>query len=198
MITLRPVVELPGRRPDRWLTLHGACPPEEVEAFVEALVAYLDVEAPAGPRDAVAALLREEMLIVAGGLRLHDSATGATVSPGCCAGLEDWRQWADVLTGGAPWLGHDPWPEITPHGDLLRVWQHGGAERRGPYVDLTRAELARLLLGAQADLVGFLGRLDRWAYDVGATAAALVAAVDRDFAVTAPLALPEEGSTTST
>ncbi|MFR9775086.1 hypothetical protein ACL02O_03385 [Micromonospora sp. MS34] len=206
MLTLRPVVELsepaatrtwPARTPPPggWLTLHAGCPPEEVEAFLANLAANVEVEPPGSRDQVVDALLGEDPLLAAGGLRLEDSATGASLSPGCCAGLEDWREWTSALDGGAPWLGHDPRPEIEMRGELLRAWQHGGPRRHGPYVDLTRAGLAELLASAQADLVGFLDRLDHWARDsgLGARGAALVAAVDRDFEITTPLTLPGGG-----
>lgn len=197
MITLRPVVELPpvdpASAPGPWLTLHAGCSPEEVELFLVALAAHINVEPPGGRDEMVDALLREDLLLVAGGLRLDDTDTGASVLPGCCAGLEDWREWTSVLHGDAPWLGHDPGPGVEVCGDLLRVWQHGGPPRRGPYVELTRAALTELLASAQADLVGFLARLDAWARAarLGVRGAALVAAVDRDVRITA--ALPEEG-----
>ncbi|WP_156313234.1 hypothetical protein [Micromonospora sp. HK10] len=44
-----------------------------------------------------------------------------SVTPGCCAGLEDWREWTSVLDGGQPWLGHDPGPEVEVRGALIRV-----------------------------------------------------------------------------
>ncbi|NES13679.1 MULTISPECIES: hypothetical protein [Micromonospora] len=173
MLTLRPVVEVPDVDPARrwptrtptpgwWLTLHGGCAAQEVELFLACLAAHVDVEPPAGRDELVDGLLREELLLVAGGLRLDDRDTGATVSPGCCAGLEDWREWTAALDGGTPWLGHDPGPRVEVEGDLLRVWQHGGPQPRGPYVELSRPRLAELLRSAQADLSGFLARVDAW------------------------------------
>ncbi|MGW5667706.1 hypothetical protein [Micromonospora sp. NPDC003776] len=206
VITLRPVVEVPADDPtrtwpapasrtQRWLTLHAGCPPEEVELFLAAVAAHIDVAPPAGRDEVVDGLLREESLLVAGGLRMDDSDTGASVSPGCCAGLEEWREWTSALDGGAPWLGHDPGPQVEAQGDLLRVWQHGGPQRHGPYVELSRPHLAQLLTRAQADLSGFLARLDAWAHEagLGARGADLVAAIDRDFGITAPLRLPGGG-----
>ncbi|MFF7580554.1 hypothetical protein ACFZBE_37195 [Streptomyces sp. NPDC008061] len=53
-------------------------------------------------------LLEAEKNIAPGGLRIRRTDIGVTVSPGCFCGLEDWREWLDVLTGETPWLGHDP------------------------------------------------------------------------------------------
>lgn len=206
VITLRPVVEVPAEdrtrtwpvptpRAGRWLTLHGGCPPEEVELFLAAVAAHIDIAPPAGRDEVVDGLLREESLLVAGGLRMEDSGTGASVAPGCCAGLEEWREWTSALDGGMPWLGHDPGPQVEAQGDLLRVWQHGGPQRHGPYVELSRTHLAELLTRVQADLSGFLARIDAWARDagLGTRGADLVTVIDRDFRITAPLGLSGGG-----
>ncbi|MFF0175982.1 hypothetical protein Q3V37_25650 [Micromonospora profundi] len=115
-------------------------------------------------------------------------------SPGCCAGLKDWRDWAQVSIGGSPWLGHDPGPEVEVVGDDLRVWQDGGPNRHhgrwaGVHIDLPHRALPGLLAGAQRDLVGFLDALSGWAARVGLEqrGTALVDAIDRNFAITAPL-----------
>ncbi|MFI7427934.1 hypothetical protein ACIBPB_13180 [Micromonospora sp. NPDC049836] len=192
MITLRPGIEAVT---GGWLTLGPQCPTQEIELFLASLAAQLDVEPPGGRDQVVDTLLGEELLLAAGGLRLHDTATGASVTPGCCAGLEDWREWASVLDGGQPWLGHDPGPEVEVCGALIRVWQHGGPRRSGPVVEFAGADLPGLLARVHADLVGFLDRLDAWTRTAGldARGTALAAAIDRDFQISAPLILPEEG-----
>jgi hypothetical protein len=64
--------------------------------------------------------------------------------------------------------------------------------RAEQYVDLQRRVLPQLLLGVQQDLVGFLDVLAGWAEQtgMGPRGAALVKAVDRNFAVRAPLEIP--------
>ncbi|MFI9536170.1 hypothetical protein ACIG56_23325 [Nocardia fusca] len=42
--------------------------------------------------------------VAAGSWLVLDMITGMAAVPGCCAGLEDWRDWGQVLTGGSPWL----------------------------------------------------------------------------------------------
>ncbi|MEU8299693.1 hypothetical protein AB0C04_20765 [Micromonospora sp. NPDC048909] len=144
------------------------------------------------------ALLAEELLIIAGGLRVAEPSTGRAVVPGCCAGLEDWRDWAQALTGGSPWLGHDPGPEIQAVGEDLRVWQDGGPDRHhgrqvGLHIDLPRHALPQLLMGVQRDPVGFLDALAGWAdrADLGRQGIALVRAIDYSFTITALWDLPE-------
>lgn len=183
-----------------WLALAAGCTDEEVGLFVGALAHHLDVESPSGRDEVVAALLAEEILIVAGGLRLLDTVTGMAVVPGCCAGLEDWRDWGQVLTGGSPWLGHDPGPavEIGVDGGL-RVWQDGGPNCHhgrwaGTSVALPPFVLPDLLRNVQQDLVGFLALVKAWTErsGLGENGTALVTAIDRNFTITAPLNLPTD------
>lgn len=99
-----------------------------------------------------------------------------------------------MVSGDSPWLGHDPGPEVELVSDGLRVWQDGGPNRHrgrwaGVHVDLPHRALPGLLNGVQRDLVGFLEALTRWATRVGLQqrGAALVEAIDKNFAITAPL-----------
>ncbi|MCX5070327.1 hypothetical protein OOJ91_31210 [Micromonospora lupini] len=210
MITVEAVIRVPtvagassppwpveGLAPGTWLALNAGCADGRVGLFVAALAARIDFQPPGGRDEVVNALLAEELLIVAGGLQVRDSATGTVVTPGCCAGLEDWRDWTQVSTVDSPWLGHDPGPEVEVVGDDLRVWQDGGPNRHrgrwaGIHVDLPHTALPGLLRGVQRDLVGFLDALDGWATRVGLgqRRSVLVEAIDKNFAVTAPLDVP--------
>ena len=133
-------------------------------------------------------------MIIAGGLQMDDPDAGVVVVPGCCAGLEDWRDWALVLTGGSPWLGHDPGPKVDVLGENLRVWQDGGPDRdrsrwSGHHVDFRRHVLCReMLMGVQRDLVGFLDAVAGWAEraGLGLRGTALVTSVDQNFVITVP------------
>ncbi|MGC5054405.1 hypothetical protein ACLQ2S_23465 [Micromonospora sp. DT48] len=183
--------------PGSWLVLDADCPDERIGLFVAALASGIEVASPGGHKEVADALLAEELLIVAGGVRVCDARTGTNVVPGCCSGLEDWRDWAQALAGGSPWLGHDPAPEVEVLGEDLRVWQDSGPNRRrGPWadhhIDFPRRALAPLLMRVQRDLVGFLNALAGWAArsGLGRRGTALVNAVDRSFAVTAPLDVP--------
>ncbi|MFE9207615.1 hypothetical protein [Micromonospora sp. NPDC007230] len=125
-----------------------------------------------------------------------DTATGMAVVPGCCAGLEEWREWTQVISGGSPWLGHDPGPEAEVVDDNLRVWQDGGPNRHrgrwaGLHVDMPRSALPELLVRAQRDLAGFLTALTGWAEraGLGRRGIDLVEAVDTNFTITPPLDL---------
>ncbi|GAA4587012.1 hypothetical protein BJY16_008100 [Actinoplanes octamycinicus] len=188
MITLRAVVELDDLT---WLHLDGDCPADRAGLFVGAL-AGINPDDPIAER--VDAILTDETLIAQGGLALHDTVTGMSVHPGCCAGLEDWRCWAEVAAGESPWLGHSPEPRVQVLDRHLRVWQD--APGRGDHVDVTGAELRRLLLGLQRDLVAFLDVLRAWARanGQGGHADALAAAIDRHFVISAPLTGPGQAT----
>lgn len=180
-----------------WLALTTDCNDQQVGLFVAALARPLDVAAPGGRDEVVDTLLAEEFLIAPGGLRLVDTVTGTAVVPGCCAGLEDWRDWVQAIAGESPWLGHDPGPEVELVGEELRVWQDGGPGRKqgrlaGTNVVMHRLALPGLLMDVQRDLLGFLSALGAWATRIGLEerGQALVEAVDRNFAITASLNLP--------
>lgn len=182
-----------SRPPHTWLALSGDCTDEELGLFIAMLSGNSGARSAAGPAEFVDVLLAERPLIVAGGLQVHDTDTATTVIPGCCAGLEDWRDWAQVLEGISPWLGHDPGPEVEFLDGRLRVWQHGGPERHQGrwatvYIDVPRSVMPSLLAGVQRDLVSFLNALRVWTQQIGLglRGEALVSAIDESFAITAP------------
>src|SRR5690349_19218545 len=41
-----------------------------------------------------------------GSLRI--TAGDLVIDPGCCVGLDEWRDWARVISGEVIYLGHDP------------------------------------------------------------------------------------------
>ncbi|MEU8158775.1 hypothetical protein [Micromonospora parva] len=76
------------------MVLDAGCGDERVGLFVAALAGRLEIQPPGGRDEVVNALLAEDFLIAAGGLRVRGGTIGTVVTPGCCAGLEDWRDWA--------------------------------------------------------------------------------------------------------
>ncbi|MFC9965284.1 hypothetical protein ACFVH4_13680 [Nocardia ignorata] len=204
MITMQAVVEVPNfdfEPPQPWpvlpaepysfVPIHRGCSDAEVGLFVSGLTRGLETT---GSRDEVVTALRaEETLLQPGGLRLTDTVTGAVIEPGCCAGLEEWREWVDVLTGTPPWLGHGPTPEVEIGVDELRVWQDSGADRQAAQsVVVERSSLPGLLNRVHRDLVGFLACVQAWSERgrLGSKGTDLVEAIDRSFHVTAPLIFP--------
>ncbi|PPK89814.1 hypothetical protein CLV92_1303 [Kineococcus xinjiangensis] len=179
--------------------MNGACSSEQVGLFLAQLLPDQDdTAAEPSAQEAIDATLTMEQLIAAGGLRVEEEGTGAVVVPGCCAGLENWREWAEVLRGQSPWLGHDPTPAVEVLPDRLRIWQDseapGGAVRvAAGFIDLQAVALPGLLREVQADLIAFLERVERWGqqHELGDRGTALVQMLDAHFHISAPLDLPE-------
>ncbi|MEE4490134.1 hypothetical protein [Streptomyces sp. BE230] len=139
-------------------------------------------------------LIAADQVAAAGGLRVRDAVTGVTVTPGCCCGLEDWRQWLRLPDGVHVYLGHDPTPRVEFDGRVVHVWPDGGDDEERPAgqpIRLPLSELPGMLHSVRAELAGFLDLVARWAdRHVPAQAAELVAKLDADLEIGAPLTTP--------
>ncbi|WP_330276892.1 hypothetical protein OG205_15240 [Lentzea sp. NBC_00516] len=181
MIECRAVVEVTG---GDTVALSARMSREEFDAALVAIADYgADDDAVFGP-ELLRALLDEEMIIMAGGVRVSDTATGVRIEPGCCVGLENWRDWADLLDGKEPWLGHSRPPGVEFAQDVVRLWPQD-EHRYGPACEIPAADLREHLEGVRQDLIGFLGLVREWApYELGEP---LAAAFDEHFHISAPL-----------
>lgn len=106
MPTLEAVVESPNPRIETWVPLPEPSPfykmirlsasasPEEV-AMIVAQLTYYKRGAPALTMEQV---VRESFHILPGGLQAVDG--DVVIEPSCCCGLEEWRDWLDLLEGG--------------------------------------------------------------------------------------------------
>ncbi|MEV4319072.1 hypothetical protein [Actinocrispum sp. NPDC049592] len=164
---LWPVAEVEGYG---FMALNGGLTPAEVGTAVMRIASANDIdsghdERPPRPADPLGAflhgLLTVNSLIAPGGLRVVD---GVAVVPGCCSGLEDWREWYGVLDGdGCASFGHDPLPTAERRDEIVRLTvdaEHEG----GPVIDLSVAELRGLLVRAERDLLDFLALATDWAH----------------------------------
>jgi hypothetical protein len=133
-------------------------------------------------------LLAADTVIAPGGLRIRDSDTGAVLTPGCCCGLEDWREWLGVARGEEIWLGHDPAPGIEHSGGTIRL--RPDSQTPDTVIELPTARLPHLLVSVQQDLAGFLTATTLWSQQYApGSSPALSATLDRGFQITAPLPL---------
>ncbi|WP_340688699.1 hypothetical protein LCL61_28645 [Amycolatopsis coloradensis] len=155
-----------------YLALSGDLTPLEVGTAVMRIADCNDIEPeddgrPPRPADPLGSflhgLLTCDTLFAAGGLRVTDSVTGVEFLPGCCNGLEDWRDWHAVLDGnGQVGFGHDPDPCAERHGETVRLTVDAELND-SPMIELPDADLRRLLAGAEHDLAAFLLLAAVWA-----------------------------------
>jgi rSAM/selenodomain-associated transferase 2 len=180
--------------PGEWIVLSGHAPAGHVGLLAAQLAIYNGVPLDGSAADVLRRVAAAETLVLPGGVRA--SAPGAEpVEPGCCCGLETWREWLELEgdPDAQPWLGHDPWGwvERAPGGLLVcsgpdddSQGGHGLAERA---VFIADADLPRLLARLQADLAAFVVRLRAWATSIDAEAGeALARRFDEAMSITAP------------
>ncbi|MFE0627936.1 hypothetical protein ACFW3D_13325 [Streptomyces sp. NPDC058864] len=200
MIVVQPVLEIGTTdgfalwpvaewEPFTFMPLHGALPAAELGTAVMTVAAYNglaadDADLPDRSRDPVEdflqGLLTEDEVQAPGGLRVTDTTDGSVLRPGCCNGLEDWREWLDVLDGtGDVWLGHDPSPLAERHGDVVRLTVDAGRDD-SPAFDVAADVLRDGITGDERDLAEFLRAATGWAaVHVPGHTPALVAALAR-------------------
>ncbi|KJY24759.1 hypothetical protein VR45_40535 [Streptomyces sp. NRRL S-495] len=182
MIVMQPVLEIntpegfglwpvAATEPFAFLPLNGELSPAEVGTAMMRIVDCNDIEPdgdrPPRPTDPLESflhgLLTFDHLYAAGGLRVTDHSTGVTFLPGCCDGLEDWRDWHVFIdAGGLLGFGHEPVsPAAERFGDTVRLTVN--AEQTGsPVIELPVTELRHLLAGAERDLTAFLTLTTDW------------------------------------
>ncbi|MDT0464450.1 hypothetical protein [Streptomyces gibsoniae] len=142
---------------------HGPCPTDPLGTFLHGLLTMSD-------------------LFAAGGFRVTDNATDTVfVEPGCCNGLETWRDWLEVLDGtGCSYFGHDPSSVAERVGDIVRLTLDAHGADGSPVIELSVDQVRRLVAGAQQDLQDFLSLAGSWAeLHLPAHAAAVTAALAR-------------------
>ncbi|MFD7441706.1 hypothetical protein [Streptomyces sp. NPDC059909] len=212
MIVLQPVLEVQARdgftlwpvaelRPYSFLALGGALGPAEVGTAVLSIAACNDFDPDDDDRSARPAdplgvllhgLLTRTVPFASGGLRMADTATGITLLPGCCNGLEEWRDWDEVVDGdGWATFGHDPSPLAERLGSTVRSTVD--AEQDGsPVIELSVTELRRLLSDAERDMTDFIQVAGAWAArHLPDHAAPVTAALARALALPVSAAAPK-------
>lgn len=113
---------------------------------------------------------------------MTDNATDIVfVEPGCCNGLETWRDWLEVLNGtGCAYFGHDPFSTAERLGDIVRLTLDAHETDSSPVIELSVDQIGTLVTGAQQDLQDFLSLAETWAEQhLPAHAAAVTAALAR-------------------
>ncbi|WP_188194151.1 hypothetical protein [Nonomuraea sp. SYSU D8015] len=138
-------------------------------------------------------LAEAEALTAPGGLRVRDTTTDAEILPGCCCGLENWREWRNVLHKEDIWLGHDPGTDLEHVAGAVRLRQE--SRRSGLHeVEIRLDDLPAHLTAVRLRLRGFLGLVRQWAGETAPLAAdRLVTVLDENFGINDPLELDAKG-----
>lgn len=186
MIIIEPVIEtFDARDFTAWpvslpagswhLVLCGELAPDDVGTAMAVIASYnhgsvtpsAEEDEQPGPARLIRGILQAECLLVPGGFRVRDTTAGLTVSPGCCCGLEDWREWNQIAEGRSPDLGHDPAPWVEHLGPVIRIWPDGGLDEvpsaGASPIEIAVSELPELIAGAHKKLQDFLDLLEPWA-----------------------------------
>ncbi|MEU3133731.1 hypothetical protein ABZ691_13045 [Streptomyces sp. NPDC006854] len=165
---LWPVAEV---EPFGFLPLSGELSPAEVGSAVMRIAGCNDIDPdgdrPPRPADALDSflhgLLTFDALFAAGGLRVTDISTGVTFLPGCCDGLEDWRDWHQFIDDGSLLgFGHDPVSPVAERFDDTVRLTVNAEQSDSPVIELPVAEFRNLLAGAERDLADFLALAADW------------------------------------
>lgn len=98
--------------------------------------------------------------VLPGGLQFSENGV-VKIFPGCCCGLENWREWLGVPNGDGVWAGHDPSPFAEFIDEKIRVWQDEKADDVN-FIDFEYDELRKLLEKTEKDLNDFIFKLNRW------------------------------------
>ncbi|MEV6576248.1 hypothetical protein [Streptomyces sp. NPDC051577] len=142
---------------------HGSCPADPLGAFLYGLLTIPD-------------------LIAAGGFRVTDNVTGTVfLEPGCCNGLETWRDWLEVLDGtDCAYFGHDPSSVAERVNDVVRFTFDAQGADGSPVIELPVEQVRGLVSDAQQDLQDYLSLAGTWAEQhLPAHAAAVTTALAR-------------------
>lgn len=215
MIVMQPVLEMYAPdgfdlwpvadvEPSDFLPLSGELSPTEVGAAVMRIADCNDVagdgdgdaDGPSHPTELdsfLHGLLTFDDVFVAGGLRVTDNSTGVTFHPGCCDGLEDWRDWHQLTDDGTLLgFGHHPVSPIAERfGDTVRLTVNAD-QSDSPAIELSVAELRNLLAGVERDLNDFLALAAEWSFrQLPGHCAAVTAALARSFGLPAPAMPPQ-------
>jgi len=117
-----------------------------------------------------------------GGLGILDGGI-LEITPGCCCGLEDWRDLLTIPEGDSPWMGHDPNPSCTFAEDRIRFV--GDAETED-YIEMSLHDVVDDLRQFHVTLERFISSLKAWLLKLGVTEiAAFMRKFDNSFAISA-------------
>lgn len=151
-------------KPYSFIELSGNMTDDEVGLIFAQLVDYNKLKGECKTNKLLHQIIQADKLILPGGIQA--SMANQVISPGCCCGLEMWRDWLRFLkTNVSPWMGHDPNPWIEKIGNVVRVWSNSKAQAF--YIDFEISKFIAELDKVQQDLSNFLLKIEEWASKIG-------------------------------
>lgn len=154
--------------PGTFVRLSGQMTSLEVGSVMAQLVSYNQIKAETRTENLLQSLMAKETLVLPGFLQASFNAK--SINPGCCCGLETWRESLQViLSGQSPWMGHDPSPWIEWAGSIVRVWSDGAHwDVCEPWsIEFQKDGFLTQLKGIENKLIDFYPLILAWAKDVG-------------------------------
>jgi hypothetical protein len=104
----------------------------------------------------------DEGFVLEGGLLLKENGD-IKVGPGCCGGLENWRDWLAVPSGIVDiWTGHDPQSLIEINEGVIKIWNDRENKDEKQSIEFGIEKMIRRLENVEKDLKDFLYRLGQW------------------------------------
>jgi hypothetical protein len=143
-----------------FIRLFSGTTDDEIGSIMSLVCNYNQIEIQPSAIDTLENFLSKNF-VLPGGLRFLDDGKQKVV-PGCCSGLEDWRDWLEVPRGKGVWAGHDPMPHPEFINGKIRLWQDEKADDID-FIDFEYDELNSLLDKVKSDMEGFVVRLGKWA-----------------------------------
>ncbi len=155
----------PLKLTERWIVLSGEASDDDVARAIAGIATYSsEIGVRATIAETSAAIVNAKGFVVGGGLLFRDG--DFAVEPGCCCGLEGWRDWYAVKKDGqSPWMGHDPMAWIDCTGDTAIVWSD---EIDARSATVSYEALREALDVAARDIAAFVERLRAWGKANGA------------------------------
>ncbi len=143
------------------IPLSGNMTEAEVGLVFAQLVNYNHLPSGGNTKEILDSIINSSRLILPGGIQVRE-VSGKVISPGCCCGLEGWRDWLRFLeTGTSPWLGHSPTAWIERVDNLVRVYS---SEKDGAFhIDFEYSQFKKKLKKVRQDLNDFLLIIEIWA-----------------------------------
>jgi hypothetical protein len=171
---------------------HGATD-DEIAAFWVALARYNQCDSSTSFTELAYLALLSNRLLLPGGLRVV--AGDQEIMPGCCCGVETWREQLGLLQGEPVWMGHDPDPWAEVSGSDALLWPDRPNPAAGQHPDgqtpirIPLGDAPTLAAAVEHDMAGFAHTLRAWTFARldAARAQKLMDRIEKEWQLAGPL-----------